>query len=392
MKLQKIVFLTTQMGPGGAETQIFRLAMTLQNRGYDVTVISMLPAIGFVDALKDAGVRFYSLDMNRGAKDLRALYTLVTILRQIRPEVLANFCFHANVLGSVAGRLARVPVVITSIRNEFFGPRPRDYVERMISSMKLSDLTITNSRVVANALKKRGVIGKGRIDVIYNGIYCDEYLKTDSEPSVVREQLGIQRDDFFWIAVGNMRAEKDYPNMLDAFSRVAKTHPHAQLRIAGGFWDSALKARMEDLRRSYGLQDRVQFLGQRQDVPELLHAADAIVLSSRTEGLPNALMEAMATGLPVAATDVGGVRELVTEDQTGFLAASGDARGLAQAMSKLMRLSEQERAEMGRQAQRHIRENFELEIVAGHWEALFQQELLARQAVRSRWARVGSKG
>src|SRR5690606_15043714 len=122
--------------------------------------------------------------------------------------------------------------------------------------------------------------------------------------------------------------------------------------------------RMEDLRRSYGLQDRVQFLGQRQDVPELLHAADAIVLSSRTEGLPNALMEAMATGLPVAATDVGGVRELVTEDQTGFLAASGDARGLAQAMSKLMRLSEQERAEMGRQAQRHIRENFELEIVA----------------------------
>lgn len=391
MKLRKIVFLTTQLGPGGAETQILRLALRLKSQGYEVTVISMLSAIGFVDQLEDAGVDFYSLDMNRGEMDVRRVYDLVSLLRQICPDVLACFCFHANVLGSVAGRLARIPVVITSIRNEFFGPRTRDYAERIISSVKLSDRTVTNSRIVATALKKRGVIGGGRIDVIYNGIYCEEYLKTESDSSVVREQLGIQRDDFLWIAVGNVRDEKDYPTLLGAFSQVARVHPKAQLRIAGGIWDEALKASIDGLVASYGLEDRVRFLGQRKDVPELLHAADALALSSRTEGLPNAIMEAMATGLPVVATDVGGVRELVVEEKTGFVAASGDVRGLANEMSRLIELSVEERAEMGRQAQRHIRENFALEVVAGHWETLFQ-ELLALKAGRSGVNRIWGRG
>lgn len=375
MQLKNIVFLTTQFGPGGAETQILRIALTLKAKGYDVSVVSMLPAMGFVAQLHRAGVGYHCLNMNRGKVSPLDLWRLVDLLREIQPEVIANFCFHANVLGSVAGRLSRRPVVISSIRNACFGSRKRDYVERILSSARVTDLTVTNSALVARELVERGVVHAERIRVIYNGIYCDEYLSGASSRQQTRAQLGVQGDEFLWLAVGNVRPEKNYPNLLHAFHRLREQGPGARLRVAGGFWSDEVYAEVMRLVEKYALQDSVQFLGQRMDVPLLMHAADALVLSSQTEGLPNVVMEAMASGLPVVATDVGGVRELVQEGVTGRVVPGDAPERLAESMAAIEALSQEERMAMGSRGRQHIREKFDLDVIAGQWEALFLEQL-----------------
>lgn len=376
MQLKNIVFLTTQFGPGGAETQILRIALTLKEKGYDVSVVSMLPAMGFVSQLHRAGVGYHCLNMNRGKVSPLDLWRLVDLLREIQPEVIANFCFHANVLGSVAGRLSGRPVVISSIRSAYFGSRKRDYVERILSSARITDLTVTNSALVSRALVERGVIRSERIRVIYNGIYCDDYQSRASSRQETRAQLGVQADEFLWLAVGNVRPEKDYPNLLHAFHRLREQLAgRTRLRVAGGFWSDEVYAEVMRLVERYSLQDSVQFLGQRMDVPALMHAADALVLSSKTEGLPNVVMEAMASGLPVVATDVGGVRELVQGGVTGFVVPSDAPEQLAESMAAVEALSQEERVAMGSRGRQHIQENFDLDVITGQWEALFLEQL-----------------
>ncbi len=237
---------------------------------------------------------------------------------------------------------------------------------------------MTNSSIVATSLIERGVVSSERIKVIYNGIYTQEYADRSIDRVLIRKQLGIGEDEFCWLAVGNVSVAKDYPTLLRAFALVKKQYPNAQLRVAGGLWYDEVKDELDRLLDHHALHDHVQFLGQRTDVPALLHAADAFVLSSRTEGLPNAVMEAMATGLPVVATDVGGVRELVENEVSGYVVPSLKPDVLAQAMLQLTDLSSSERKEMGMAGQKHIRNTFELEVVCQQWEDLFVQHLTCK--------------
>lgn len=380
MSLNKIIFFTTQFGPGGAETQVLRLALTLKEKGYDVSVVSMLEAVGYVDKLDAAEIGYYCLEMKRGKIRPRDIYNLVALLRKLRPDVIANFCFHANVLGSLAGKLTRVPVIITSIRGESSGSRSREYIERVISSSRISDQMVTNSSIVAKTLIERGVVSSRRIKVIYNGIYTEEYAAKNIDRPAIRKQIGIGEEAFCWLAVGNVSVAKDYPTLLRAFALVKEQHPNAQLRVAGGLWYDEVKDELDKLLDQYALHDHVQFLGQRQDVPQLLHAADAFVLSSKTEGLPNAVMEAMATGLPVVATNVGGVRELVENEVSGYVVASLEPDGLSKAMLQVTKLSAEARRQMGMAGQKHIQNTFELEVVCKQWESLFSTHLTTRRS------------
>jgi len=138
---------------------------------------------------------------------------------------------------------------------------------------------------------------------------------------------------------------------------------------------------MEDLACELGLGERVRFLGIRQDVPSLMGAADACVMSSAWEGMANVLLEASATSLPIVATDVGGNREVVLHDKTGFILPSKDPNALAQAMLRLMNMPEEERQAMGKAAREHIEANFSLDQVVARWETLYR-ELLAKKGIQ----------
>jgi len=162
--------------------------------------------------------------------------------------------------------------------------------------------------------------------------------------------------------------KKDYPTLLRAFAR----QRGAVLLIAG---DGPQEAELRALARELAVDAR--FLGRVDEMPALMNAADALVLSSVVEGLPMALIEAAASGLPAVATDVGGVREVVLDGHTGFVAPPRDPAALAAAMARLAALSPQERARMGVAARAHAVARFDLKLVAAEWDRAYRQLLEA---------------
>jgi len=369
-----VLFLITGLAYGGAETQLVNLAISLKKRGWKVRVVAMLPPQAFTEELKEAGIPLSTLNMRRGVADPRAVFRLVKMLREWRPQILTSFMFHANLLGRIAGRLAGIPIVVSSIRNENFGGSRRDRVLRMTDWM--GEISTTNSNLAADKLVKRGVVPRERIRVIPNGLVLDKFTVKNSNRMEFRQQLGITERDFLWLAVGRLEEQKDYSNLLQAFKIIIQDGHEAQLRVAG---QGPLLENLQ--RQSMGLDiyDRVVFLGLRRDIPSLLDAADGYVLSSAWEGLPNAVMEAMAAAKPVVATNVGGVPELVKEDETGFIVPPRNPEALAQAMEKMMALPQEKRLEMGKAGRTYIEANYSLEHVVDQWVALYKELLTKRR-------------
>jgi glycosyltransferase involved in cell wall biosynthesis len=185
----------------------------------------------------------------------------------------------------------------------------------------------------------------------------------------VRTSLGL-RDEFVWMAVGRFEVAKDYPNMLRAFARVRAGQEDTVLLLVGG---GSLQEETEALTRSLGLTAAVRFLGMRSDVPELMSAADAYVMSSAWEGMPLVLLEAAAAGLPVVATLVGGNQEVVRHEETGFLVPPGDSDSLGDAMLRLTRSPEAERRAMGRRGREYVQRQYRLGRVVDRWEEVYRQ-------------------
>lgn len=184
----------------------------------------------------------------------------------------------------------------------------------------------------------------------------------------MRNELDLQ-DEFFWVAVGRLENVKDYRTLLRA---MAVLDPRSQLVIAGS---GPLQNELASLARELGLGLRVRFLGFVSDVRRWLQAADGFVLASRWEGLPMALLEASACGLPAIATNVPGSRDVILDRVTGRLVPAAHPAALADAMNDLMRMPHEERHAMGLQARQHVAENFSLAATIDRYEALYRDLL-----------------
>jgi glycosyltransferase involved in cell wall biosynthesis len=198
----------------------------------------------------------------------------------------------------------------------------------------------------------------------------------DGARESVRTSLGLAQE-FVWLAVGRFEIAKDYPNMLRGFARVRERYPQTILLLVGR---GALQAETEALAQALGLGSSVRFVGVRDDVPELMRAADGYVMSSAWEGMPIVLLEASAAGLPVVTTLVGGNHEVVLEEETGFLVPPRDSDALGLAMLRLMESPEARRRSMGERGREHVRLHYGLARVVDRWEELYR-EVWARKGI-----------
>jgi len=367
-----VVFLTDQLGRGGAETQLVRIAMSLRQRGWTVGILSLFPGSDFDAELKAAGIPHRSCEPVRLPQDRPLIPVAITLrlirnLRAWRPTTLICFSYHSDIAGRICGRLAGVPVVIGSLRTAFAKTTLREKVYRLTEP--LVDLTVSNSQAGINYMVSRRVLTLRKTHVIPNGMFISDFPSSASREEM-RDELGIPPEAFLWMAVGTLNKAKDYPTMLEAAARCAQADPRFCLRIAGG--GPALDGLQADA-DARGLAEAVRFLGKRTDVPRLLRAADAFVLSSAWEGLPNAVMEAMASGLPVVATDVGGVSDLIESGRSGTIVPPQDPAALAEGMLGVMALDAPSRARMGALARERMTGRFDQEYIAGQWEGLIQQ-------------------
>ena len=364
----RITYLTTGLTLGGAEIQLTRLAIGMQGRGWDVKVLSMLPPIELTDELIAAGVEVDTLNMSPIPNPL-AIVKLARVLRADHTHILHSHMAKANFLGRISGRLARVPVQISTAHNIVEGGKWIELGYKITDS--LADVTTNVSQRAIDRYVAIGAVSAAKARLMYNGLDTTSFERSHQTRLEYRQKLRIG-DQFCWLAVGRLSPSKDYPNMIRAFRRVLSEQPEATLIIVG---KGDEEPNVRSLISSEGISSKVHMFGQRKDIPALMCAADAHVMSSAWEGAPMVLLEASASSLPVVATDVGGNSELVVDGKTGLIVPPGDDAALAEGMLKIMAMPEEDRARLGSAGHEYVERQFGLPIVLDRWETLYRSIL-----------------
>lgn len=371
---RRITFLITSLYKGGAETQMVRVALGMAARGWQVEILTLMDRNDFAATLEAAGIGVRTLGVARGSYDPRALTRLARQLRRSRPTVLCTFMFHADVLGRVAGRLAGVPVVVSSIRNSKFGAWWADLLIKWTDG--LTDVTTTNSELAGRELLERRVVSPARLRIMPNGIEVGELPPEGADRAALRAELGLPQADVVWLSVGRLEPQKAHDVALHAVARLVREGRSLHLLIVG---EGAQLAALEELRGCLGLEGHVTFLGYRNDVDALMRAADGLLLASRWEGLPNVILEALVAGLPVVATDVGGVRELVEDGVSGLVVPPDDPAALATAIVRLTEAPPEERQAFVAAGRARVLARYALDQVMERWDALFTELAAAKE-------------
>jgi glycosyltransferase involved in cell wall biosynthesis len=373
----RILLLSTNLGiGGGAEEQVQQLALSLKTRGWTVGVISMLPFKTLPQELSDSDINIGTLNMKRGVADPRSVMQLARIIRRFRPDVVHSHMTHANLLARVTRPFAPMPALISTLHGSKMhsvkggSTRMREIGHRITD--RWTDVTTTICGAAAESCIQDGAVPAGRVMVLHNGVDTERYQPRPDVREQMRRELGVA-GKLVWLAVGRFELPKNYALMIRAFS-FALQHSRRDmvLLICGA---GSMQSQVEAQVRELGLEGHIRFLGIRRDIPQVMNAADAYVLSSDTEGLPMVLLQASASALPIVATNVGGNAEVVQHNRTGFLAPSGDTMALADAIERTSGLNAFDRSRLGGAGRQFTHENFGIGHIVDQWEELYRQLL-----------------
>ena len=329
VRSRRITYVITDLKTGGVPLHLLRLAVALRDRGWDPHVISLAWPGPVSSQLRDAGVSTDACNAF-GPRDLVVvLRRLVARLRRSRPALVHSLLFHANTACRLAMPLAglshrRLICEIQTVEIE-----RRWHLTIGGSLHRLGACVVGNSPSVLEHLRRCAYMAPARLRLIEGGVDIDRIRRS---PRVERAALGIDERRPVVLWVGRLDPVKGLDELLVAFSSVAQT-TDAHLLIAGdGAYEPHVRAAIAD----NALQGRVSMLGRRDDVGGLLKLADVFVFPSRTEGMPNALLEAMATGKAIVTTNVPGCRDLIQHGRNGLLVPAQDPPRLADAMKRLL--------------------------------------------------------
>ncbi len=318
--------------------------------------------------LGERGVTFVPLE-RRGRADVLAWRRLASYLRRERVDVLHAHMFGSNLWGTVLGRLTGVPVIIAHEHTWSFEGEPlRRLLDREVIGRFCSVFLAVSQEDRRRMIEIERVPAQ-RIRFLANGILA----RAPTPGRDLRAELGLGAVPLLG-AVGGLRAQKAYDVLFRAAVLLKQTHPDLRVLIAG---EGPEKQKLEALILELGLGDTVTLLGRRLDVPDLLAALDVAVCSSDYEGSPLSVMEYMEAGLPIVATRVGGVPDLIDDGVHGLLVDPGDPAQLARAVVDLL-ADPPRAAAMGARARERRRAEFDLDVMIGNIEALYEEQVAAR--------------
>jgi glycosyltransferase involved in cell wall biosynthesis len=366
-RVPRVLILITLAEPGGAQTYVANLLPALATRCE--VVVGAYGEGPLRDAARDAGVRFVALRHVRRplhpGRDLLGLFELVELMRRERPDLVHVNSSKAGVLGRLAALLARVPVRVFTVHGWAFkastglASRLYRWADRLMAPLASAIVCVSETERAAGLAAR--TCRAERTVVIPNAVDVGAAPRAAhaGDPPLI-------------VTVGRLAAPKDPVTLLRALATVAPS-PFTALLVGEGPDRPAVETEI----RALGLTDSVELAGERRDVPALLATGDVFVLSSRSEGAPISILEAMAAGLPVVASDVGGVGELVLDGETGLLVPPGDPARLAEALQRLLR-DPALRRRLGAAGHARARERFDLRPLQSAHLELYARELARR--------------
>lgn len=368
----KVVHLSTDLLIGGAEKMLCRLVGRVDRTRFDSVVISLMGVGPLGEELAAAGFRVHSLEMRRGRPSLGALTRLVQVLRRERPDILQTWLYHADLMGLVAGRLARVPRVVWNIRSA--GREAAEY-NRLARLTLLASARLARfpSAVVVNS--EAGRVYHSDLGyhprswhVVPNGFDTVALRPDDTTRRAVRRELGLAPDATVIGLVARFDPVKDHETFIRAGALLATAHPEVRFLLVGLGVDAANGTLMSWITEG-GLEKNIHLLGVRRDIGRIMAALDFAVCSSLSEGFSTVVGEAMACGVPCVVTDVGDSALLVGD--TGVVVPARDPAALAAGMRRVVELRGDARADLGRRARARIEQHFGLDSVVRRYEELY---------------------
>ncbi len=363
----RVLHVIDSLEPGGAERQLELLLRTLPGEQVTNSVCALHRRGALEDAIRQDGTNVVAL-RGSGRHDVlpRLTLELANVIRRLRPDLLHTSLAHADMVGAAAGVLTSTPHVAT-ICAQFGGEQRSNGVAtwrieavRLPWSLALRRATrcIAVSKAVRDAAIVSFRLDPTRTRVIYR---ADKPIRTRIAPrGEIRSALGVPQDAFLFINVGRLVPGKGQEDVLRAFSRVRAIKRDARLIVAG---EGVFRTALESIVAEERLEASVSLLGARDDVPSLLHAADAFVFPSRSEGFSGALLEAMSAGLPCVVCDIAPMTEAITHGETGLCVPLHDIDALAEAMCRLA-ADRAYAAQLGDAARRDARSRFDPREVA----------------------------
>ena len=370
----RLLYLITEYVVGGAEKAMVRILSRLDKNKYDITVAALRKGNGrLLPELEKIGVRIEILGA-RGKYDVvRVTFRLYDLIKKLNTQVFVCSLFHPTIFGRFIGRLTKTPVIVNWWHSENLGGILRALLNKI--TIPFSDKILCDSKRVETEFKKCLKLPDNLIKVIpIGGIDLAQYCcrKRDMHPTI---EVG---------SIGRLREPKGYTYLIEAAKMVVRENDNVSFSIVG---DGPEFSNLQNLIRKFDLSEKVKLLGFRSDICSILSKWDIYTQSSLWEGLCITVVEAMASGLPIVATNVGGIPESVVDGYNGFLVPPGDPEMLA---NKILELAENPdlRIRMGRKSRKIAVEKYSLDKMVGDVEEVM--DVLIGKKIGLLWNQNGN--
>lgn len=341
----RVVRVIGRLNIGGPAWHVILLAAGLDRARFETTLVTGVvgPAEGDLGwAAPPRGVHPVVIpEMGRAihpARDLIALARLVGLFRRLRPTIVHTHTAKAGTLGRLAAMLTGVPIRVHTFHGHvlegYFSPAvARGFLAIERALARRTTRIVTVSPRLREDLLRMGIGRPERAEVVPLGLELERFRRPPAAPTGLRTALGLAEGELLLAIIGRLVPIKDHPMLFEALARLGTAGPAAHLLVVG---DGEERQRLLGLAERLGIAPRVHFLGWRTDLESILPEVDMVVCASRNEGTPVSLIEAMAAGVAVCSTEVGGVADLVTHGETGWLVPAGDPAAMGRAVLELL--------------------------------------------------------
>tara|TARA_B100000427_G_scaffold328624_1_gene342206 strand:+ start:934 stop:2088 length:1155 start_codon:yes stop_codon:yes gene_type:complete len=332
-----IIIVIDSLDGGGAEAQAIKLASGLKKENIKVSIFPLRSGGTLTKQAKNQNIEIVEggFKSTRNIKSfIKGFLFLCKTIHSKKNAIVHTFLPFSNFVGSIAGIISGANYIITSRR----GLIKLNYLKKKwrifdkISNF-LSDKIVVNAEAIIDEMLTLDSVNPNKVICIRNGINLEKFRIKNYDRNYIRSQFGLLESEFAWVKVANFSNIKGHKDLITSFKNLDPKY-QAKLFLVGK--DIGSLDELKTLVFKYGLQDRIKFLGFREDIPEILLSMDGYICASHTEGFSNAILEAMASGLPIIATNVGGNSEIIKNKITGLLFKPKDKNEIINTMIEIM--------------------------------------------------------